>query len=63
MAIKVNRQQWTTMSVSMKESEVKAFEEWGSAMNFPSINQAIKTCIEYTMKQKKPEQQPNGEAA
>jgi hypothetical protein len=37
------------------EDEVQEPEQWGSAMNVPNLNQALKCCIAYTIKHTKPD--------
>jgi hypothetical protein len=43
------------ISCSLSEDEVQELEQWGTAMNLPSLNQALKHCIAYTIKHAKPE--------
>ena len=39
---------------SFSEDEVQELEQWGTAMNLPNLNQALKHCIAYTIKHAKP---------
>ena len=45
--MKVNRQ--NTITCSLTNAEVQAFEAWGTAMGL-NVNQAVKKCIRYTIK-------------
>jgi hypothetical protein len=36
------------------EDEVQELEGWGTAMNLPNLNQALKHCIQFTIKHTKP---------
>ena len=49
--MKLNRR--NTISCSLRNAEVAAFEQWGTAMNL-NTNQAIKKCIAFTIKNLKP---------
>ena len=49
--MKVNRQ--NSITCSLTNVEVQAFEAWGTAMGL-NVNQAVKKCIRYTIKHLKP---------
>jgi hypothetical protein len=49
--MKVNRQ--NSITCSLTNAEVRAFEAWGTAMRL-NVNQAIKKCIHYTIKRLQP---------
>jgi hypothetical protein len=49
--MKVNRR--NTVTCGLSNEEVRNFEAWGTAMGF-NLNQALKQCIAYTIKNVKP---------
>jgi hypothetical protein len=47
-------QRRNVISCSLTEEEVQELEDWGTSMNLPNLNQALKWCIAYTVKHAKP---------
>jgi hypothetical protein len=48
-------QRRNVISCSLSEDEVQELEQWGTSMNLPNLNQALKWCIAYTIKHAKPD--------
>jgi hypothetical protein len=41
------------ISCNLSDDEVQELEAWGTSMNFPNLNQALKHCIAFTIQHAK----------